>query len=389
MTLSLIVLVTLTGGLLIGLTPVVVDGVKKSIEARFKLPAGGADWFVRLFYLAWLPGMPIAGWMLDTLPNKYILFFGLIALILGVTWLALARSLASVMLNAVFLGLAYSCITTDVVRMMTLAFFPEYVETDRLNIASLNLGFMMVGLGAMLGPWVVQAIERWLGFRQGLLTLSVILLAPAALTALCDGELFPKPLGDAASWTELYAHPHMLLIAGVILLYFVLENFLEYWPEAFLREHEYQGRQLQACLIVFWLAFIATRGAAAWWLFHHPDHGLPLTLILVIVSGCVLGNLAGGFDVGSSTLWLWLAGACYGPLLPGLLGIALDFYYPKPLPVCALGALLALSGLDTLVVRPIMNVFTKDRPARSVMLAPAVLAFVLAAPLLLLAFLRS
>ena len=183
MTLSLIVLVTLTGGLLIGLVPAVVDGVKKPIEARLKLPPAGADWFVRLFYVAWLPGMPIAGLMLDTFDNKLILFFGLIALLLGLTWLALDRSVASVLLNAIFLGLAYSCITTDVVRLMTQVFFSaKDISDHKLNIASLNIGFMMVGLGAMVGPWVVQAIERWFGFRQGLLALSVVLLAPAALT---------------------------------------------------------------------------------------------------------------------------------------------------------------------------------------------------------------
>jgi H+/gluconate symporter-like permease len=69
--------------------------------------------------------------------------------------------------------------------------------------------------------------------------------------------------------------------------------------------------------------------------------------------------------------------------------MALEVYYPKALPVSILGALLALSGFDTLVVRPVMNVFGKDRPARSVMWAPTVLALILAAPLLLLAFVRN
>jgi hypothetical protein len=111
--------------------------------------------------------------------------------------------------------------------------------------------------------------------------------------------------------------------------------------------------------------------------------------LFVIGSAFVLGNLAGGFDVGSGTLGFWLAGACYGPILPGLLGMALDFYAPNPLPGSALGVLLALSGLDTLLMRPIMDKFARGRPARSVMRAPTFLAIVLAAPLLLLAFLRN
>lgn len=385
MTAALLVVATLAGGLLIGLIPTLIDGLKKPIEVKLTLPARSADWFVRLFYLAWLLAMPAAGWLLDVCNSKEIFFFGLIALILGVTWLALIRSAAYLLLNAMFLGGAYSCVTVAAVRLMTQVFFPEYVQIQGMNLASLNLGFVMVGSGALTGPWIVYTLERWWGYRQGLLYLSTLLIVPAAVTAFCDRSLFPKPPEDAAAWEALYLEPNMLLLAGVMLLYFALDNFLEYWPDAFLKDIEYQARGLQFNLIVFWLAFIGTRAAAAWWLYHHPSHGIALTILLLIVSGCVLGNLAGGFDVGSSTLGFWLVGACYGPVLPGLLGIALDFYHPQPLPVIALGVLLALSGLDTLMLRPIMDTFTKGL----VMRAPAFLAFAVAAPLLLLAFLRK
>jgi MFS family permease len=386
---SLLVVATLAGGLLIGLIPTLVDGLKKPLDAKLNLPGQISVWFVRLFYLAWLPAMPAAGSLLDVWNSKEILFLGLIALILGITWLALARSASSLLLTAVFLGAAYACVTVATVRLMTQVFFPDYAATDKMNLASLNLGFVMVGAGAMIGPWVVQAIDRWWGYRQGLLYLATLLIVPAALTALCDRSLFPKPPADAATWESLYLEPHMLLLAGVILLYFALENFLEYWPEAFLKDIDYRGRGLQLNLIIFWLAFIGTRAAAAWWLYHHPSHGIAMTMLLVVLSGCVLGNLAGGFDVGSSTLGFWLVGACYGPVLPGLLGLALDFYYPQPLPLSALGTLLALSGLDTLVLRPIMDTFAQGRPARMVMRLPAFLAIIIGAPLLLLAFLRN
>ena len=71
-----------------------------------------------------------------------------------------------------------------------------------------------------------------------------------------------------------------------------------------------------------------------------------------------------------------------------MLGIALDLDGGH-LPLSALGTLLALSGLDTLLLRPIMDAFTRGRPARSVMRVPTFLAFALVAPLLLLAFLRN
>jgi MFS family permease len=396
MSFSLLVAATLASGLLIGLIPTLVDGVQRPLQSRLKLPEGRVEWLARLFYLAWLPAMPLAGWLLDAGHNKEILFFGLVALILAIAWLALVRSAGSLMLNALFLGLAYSCVTTAAISFMApLVFFHDDIRHSTLNIASLNLGFRIaslnlgfitVGLGAMLGPWMVQALERLWGYRQGLLSLSIALIAPAALAALCDRELFPSLPSAVASWNEIFMHPQMGLVVVVILLYFALENCLEFWPDSYLKELGYQGRGLQVGLVVFWLAFLATRGLAAWWFFVHPSHAFSLTLIFVVVSAVVLGNLTGGFEFGSGSVGFWLLGACYGPLLPGFLGMALEMYYPKALPVSILGALLALSGFDTLVVRPLMNVFGKDRPARSVMWAPTVLALILAAPLLLLKF---
>ena len=391
MTVSLLALATLASGLLIGLIPTVVDGLQKLLKERLKLPEGRAEWFVRLFYFVWLPAMPLAGWMLDTLPNRAILFGGLVALILGTAWLALVRTSLSLMLNATFLGIGYSVVTTAAVSFMPTVFFPaDESHHIKLNIAGLNLGFVAVGLGAFVGPWLVTAIERWWGYRHGLLYLSVALIAPAALAALSERSLFPTAQANSAPWHDVFALPQMTLIVVVILLYFALENCLDFWPEAFLNELGYQGGGLQASMFIFWIAFIGSRAAAAWACYHfadQPHFAFAFTIALVIASALILGNLSGGFEMGSGTLWFWLAGACYGPILPGLLGMALELY-PKAIPISILGALLALSGFDTLVMRPVMNVFGKDRPARAVMWVPTILALILAAPLLLLAFLR-
>jgi MFS family permease len=386
MTFSLLVAATLASGLLIGFIPTLIDGIRKPLKAKLDLSDNQVDWFVRIYYLAWLPAMPLAGWLLDQWRCRDILLFSLFALILSIAWLALVRTKMPLMANAACLGIAYSFITVAAVRLMTVAFFPEYTDRYKLNIASLNLGFVAVGLGAIAGPWITTAIERWWGFRQGLLYVSVALIVPAVLIALSDGIPSATNVG---SWEGVVTNPQMALIVVIILIYFALENCLEFWPESYLKELGNQGRGLQFSMLIFWLAFIGMRGIAAWWFYEHPDHAFPLTIVLVVVSALVLGNLTGGFEIGSGSLGYWLLGACYGPLLPGFLGMALDLYYPKALPISVLGALLALSGLDTLAVRPLMSLFGKDIPARTVMRAPTFLALVLAVPLLFLAFLRT
>src|ERR1019366_3327465 len=206
---------------------------------------------------------------------------------------------------------------------------------------------------------------QWWGYRQGLLFVSMACIAPAALTILSDPTLFPKPAGSSAAWEVVFGHPHMGMLVGIILLYFALENCLEFWPEAYLKELGYLEGGRQMGMIFFWLSFIAMRGATAWWLYEHPAQGFGVMVVLACLAALVVGNLAGGYEVGSGSFGFFVAGAVYGPLLPGFLGMAFVLF--PELPLSALGALLALSGLDTLLVRPLMQRFVKDRPARAVM----------------------
>jgi MFS family permease len=389
MTFSLLAAATLVSGLLIGLVPTLVDGLKKPLQSRLNLPEQRSDWFVWLFYLAWLPAMPVAGWGLDAWANhdRDVLFYSLVALILALAWLAHVQSLLSACGNALFLGTAYSGVTTAAVHLMTTVFFPRDANDPYPYLAALNLGFIAVGVGALLGPALVAAIERRWGYRQGLLALSMICIVPAALAILSEPVIIRKPDYVADSWQTVFGHPHIAMLVGVILLYFALENCFEFWPEPYLRELGYQERGQRIGMTLFWLSFIAARGLAAWWLWRYPSQNFGWMVALALLAGLIVGNLAGGYEVGSGSFGFILAGAVHGPLLPGFLGLAF-MLYPQ-LPASALGLLLALSGFDTLLVRPLMRVFAKDRPPRKVMRVPAVLALLLAAPLLLLAFLRN
>ena len=56
-------------------------------------------------------------------------------------------------------------------------------------------------------------------------------------------------------------------------------------------------------------------------------------------------------------------------------------------PGTALGIMLGLGGLDTLIVRPWVTSRARRKPVRSVMRVPMILALLMAAPLLVLALL--
>jgi MFS family permease len=373
-------------GLLIGLVPTLMDGVAKSLATRLSLPDGRIDWHARLFYFSWLPAMPLAGWLIDEWPTyqKQALFFALVLLILAIAWLALVKSFNSLIANALVVGVAYSFVTTATVRLMAIAFFP----TGQQNaVAGLNVGFVTVGLGALVGPWLLGGVQRWWGFRQGILYLSIAMLVPVALLIWSTDERLGMAATNQFAWEDLFADAHLTMLVVVILIYFAVENCLEFWPEKFLLDLGYRERGLHNSLTLFWLVFIGTRGLAAWWLYHHPNHAIALTILVVVLSSIVLGNLLSGYNLGSGSFGFLALAACYGPLLPTLLGIAFELH-GRPLSTSSLGVLLALSGLDTLFVRPLMGVFGKDRPPRIVMRVPTVLSLLMAAPLVLILFLR-
>jgi MFS family permease len=381
MTLSLLATAILLSGFLIGLIPTLVDNLKKSWQMRLNVPAERSEWGVWLFYFTWLPAMPLTGVFIDHGHPVEVLFFGLLGLILGLAWLAMVRSFSVLLGVMALLGCAYSLMTVSAIQLMTSSFFED---GGKHHLAAMNLGFILVGLGALVGPGVLALMERWWGYRQGLLYLSLSCIVPAALAAVRGGELLPTSPSAVGSWEDMLTNPHLAMLAGVVLLYFAIENCFEFWPEPYLQELGYENRSLRGGMLLFWFAFIASRAVAAWWLYGHPGQGIAITLILVVVSAMIMGNLAGGYEVGSGSIGLWLAGAFYGPLLPCLLGIVFDLF--PNLPAGVLGILLALSGLDTLIVRPLMRLYSIGRPARTIMRVPIVLALLMAAPLFVLLF---
>src|SRR5580765_3442772 len=116
MTVSLLAAAVLASGFLIGLIPTIVDGIGKPLQERLSLTDAQREWFVRFFYLTWLPGMPLAGILLDSWNvSREILFFGLVGVILGFSWLALARKVSLLYAIAFCLGFAYSFLTTTAI----------------------------------------------------------------------------------------------------------------------------------------------------------------------------------------------------------------------------------------------------------------------------------
>src|SRR6266568_936352 len=130
-------------------------------------------------------------------------------------------------------------------------------------------------------------------------------------------------------------------------------------------------------LIGFWLAFLLAR--LVMWRFLGPRNEIWLLGLCAVASAIVLGNLVGAYGASSGGVGFWLVGACYGPLLPGFLGLLIE-YFPTTQGL-AVGCVLALAGLHDALAQPLMARGTQARSVRIAMRIPLLMTLLMLAPL--------
>jgi MFS family permease len=276
------------------------------------------------------------------------------------------------------LGLAGACLSVAGVALMPVALhlFPSWSLG-----AAIGLGYVFVGLSAVLTPVVMPWLSSRLGWRRVVLSLSLLCLLPAALIALAKEEVpGPVPITETALYDVRF-----WLIVVVAFLYPPLEQSLAIWPRPYLAEIGYPARTIIRLVIGFWSAFFLMRFGLGWMVRTGNEAWLVLTLL--VLSSMVLGNLAGAYGPAGGFLGFWLLGACYGPLLPVLLA-TLESGDTHRLPGWALGAVFAILALSSLIAQPLLAAFAKKHTSRGCMRIPMILGLVMAAPMLVAAVIR-
>jgi MFS family permease len=371
-------LACLSTALAMGLVPVLFRSSQPFLRERLALSESRLDRLSQLLILSWVPLMPLAGWLVDHWGVREVLFTGSLVLGLAVSWLALCQSPAGLLWGILGLASAGACVTVAGVALMPVALhlFPRWSVG-----ASICLGYVFVGLASVLTPAAMPWLSHRLGVRRTVLSLSLLCLVPAALIALVKEEV-PGPAVVAD--TSLY-DVRFWLIAFVAFLYSPLEQSLEIWPRPYLAEIGYAARAVIRLVAGFWCAFLLLRFGLGWMIRSGNEAWLVLTLL--ILSSMVLGNLAGAYGPTGGYLGLWVLGACYGPVLPALLGI-LEPDGTRRLPGQTVGAIFAISALSSLAAQPLLLAFAKRHSPRECMRIPMILGLVMAAPMLVVAVIR-
>lgn len=317
--------------------------------------------------------LPLAGGLSDLWGPKDIAIIGLLIVAIGLTMLAVSQNPQAATTN--LLGVATG---TAFLAIGTIAWMPTIFGPPQRAVGALNLGFIAISLGWLLGPRLAARLQRWFGLRWTLLAAAAVALLSCGVLTTGD-----HPAIAVESTGSLFRDLRFWLLIVAAGLYLPVESCLESWSEPFLRDLG-DRRSTGSKIFFFWFAYLAARLATFWLVRTGFEPWFLLTC--AGVSAMILGNLVGTYGPSTGRVGFWCVGFCYGPLLPGFLGL-FEQTFPDRFGLI-LGVLLSLGTLYNAMLGPVLNRHVLHHTPREAMRVPVVLTLLVAAPLLLVTLLK-
>jgi fucose permease len=369
--------VTISAAFVVGMLLALLGSIKLPLARRLQISEAKVGGLLSALFLAIGPMMLVSGILIDRWGVAGVLIAS--ALICGValSGLALCRNYASAVGAVAAVGVAVAGLSTASGVLMPEAFFPGRPA------ASLQIGNVFFGLGALLTPALTERLIRKLSYRKALFVLALIALAPAVTAAL--PQQFPGGHAPAGGLAAVLSSPFLWLVGLAFLLYVPLESGISTWATTCLTELGMREKRAAVFLSGFWLTFLAARLAVA---FLELGGVIPawadswLLIALALATGMALGSLAGAVDAIGAGGRVLLVGAFLGPIFPGLVAILFG-HFPDHKGT-AYGAMFCVGSVGNLVLPPLFGSYArKTSVQRAIRLTPVVAAALAAATLLL------
>jgi fucose permease len=364
--------VTIASAFVFGMVLALLGSIKLPLAERLLLGEERVAGLLSALNLALIPMMLVSGILVDELGVKGVLLVGAIVTAFGIFLLALSRTYVGSLGAILLAGTGGSCLSTASSVLMIRAFFPDNPA------ASVNMGNVFFGLGALATPTLVEWLIRTLGFRRALSLLALVCLTPAALAVFTPGESFNVP-GERGDLWAVLSNPVLWMVGLAFWLYGPLEGSLGTWATTYLTEVGYKERRAALFLSGFWLTFLAARLVTA---LLQQANRMPiadawLIVFLALGAAVLLGNMAGATMRGRAGLGLLLVGVTFGPIFPTLVGILFGHFEPRQHGT-AFGAMFAIGATGSLVVPPLIGAYARRTSVRDAMRIPMVTALALA-----------
>jgi fucose permease len=375
-------LITCTAAFVVGLLLALPGWLRHALAERLCLARGRVDGLLAALNLALIPMMLIAGTVIDTIGVRAVLIVGALICAVAVFSLTLKSSYPAVLGALVGLGAGLACLSTGAVVLMPHAFGFSSHETA----ASLNLGFVFFSLGALVTPTLADLLMRTARFEKTMAVLALICLVPAVVAALVPLPSVTET-NEKAGLGDVLGDPYFWFVGCAFLLYAPLEFAFSAWGVTYLTgDQKFAPRQAAWLMSLFWLAFVSSRVLMT--AIFHATHwsesvGAWIVLGLAAVSAGVVANLAGEAKPRRAAWELLLLGFVLGPIFPTLAALTLN-HFPANRGT-AFGALFAFGSLGSLLLAPLLSVFTRGQTTLRALRLLAPLAMLLVVVALALA----
>jgi fucose permease len=374
--LQFVAVVAVSGALVFGMVLTLLGSIKLALTERLGLSEGGVGWLLFALNLALIPATLLSGVLIDLWSPRGVLVTGSLIAAAALTMLATmtrSKNYSGVLMAVLAAGVGAAFLGAACIVLMPQAFFAGSLT------ASLNLGNVFFGLGALLTPTLAWLLIGRFGFRRTVLLLTLFCLVPATAAALSLLPPFDQTHFRLVPQEDIAALPAsvpasqflpFILAAVAFFLYGPVEFAISTWCTTYLVEQGYKPQRAELILSLFWLVFLASRLAVAFLGQASPfldSFSAGLVTVLAFLAAAILGNLAGAAAAreGRGVLGILTLAAVLGPIFPTLVGIVFD---PKVTPPrlhgTAYGAVFAIGSTGSLLLAPLLGLFARRSSVR-------------------------
>jgi hypothetical protein len=370
---------TISGSLTFGMVLALLGYLKLTLARHPQQATRRIDLLLSLLNLALIPLTIAAGVLVDFWGVRHTIITG--SILLSLAFLALSAGAAY---RRTLVYVAVAAFGASAVGTASLVLMPQGLFGTHETTASLQLGLVLVALGALLMQPLLDILVRSVGFRLTMLFVALVSLAPAFLAALPDRGTFPAR-GTIDALSGLLQDGGVWMAGLVFFCYAPLEAFVSVWTTNYLSNTGQSQRQVR-WLAGFWCAFLLSRLLVAF--IEHAgylrdDWSGWFLFASAMLSTVTLGNMAGAIRPAHGGKGLILLGFFLGPLFPLLAGMLFRMSQTQDLTGTAFGVLQACGILGSLALAPLVRVSARARTIQGALVIPLVIAGVLTAAILL------
>jgi fucose permease len=360
------------GAFVCGLVLALFGALKLSLAEEGKTTGRRVGSLLAALNLCLIPMTLLAGVLVDRWGVRGVALGGSVAL--AAALLALSTRPAP---PRDFLALLLAALGASALWIASTVVMPQAFDAT-LPTASVNMGYVFIALGALVAPGLLDVLAQGMGEKKALALFAFVCLLPAFPAALAGEGALAAPSAPADFAALLRSEP--VWLAGLVMFFYVpLEAAIGVWTTTYLVGFS-QSRRPGAWMAGFWAAFVVSRLLTA--LAHYanilrPAFDVWFLVLLTLLAAVALGNLSATTRHGASRVGLVVLGLLLGPVLPTLIGMVLGS--PIEEQGTALGVLVGMGSLGSLVLGPLVAHRSAAQSVRTALRLPMVLALVLTA----------